>query len=157
MNESFEIVVCEAPFTVRRTVKWSDCDPAGIVVTGRFPEYLMGATGHFMRHLRSGPGSARLREAGVDTPCKGLSLLFHAPLYPDDVVDIVVGVGAVRTSSFDLVAQARRADGRLAFEGSFSPICIRREPRGRVPIPAPLRELLARHLVADRPPPESAA
>jgi acyl-CoA thioesterase FadM len=147
MNESFEIVVAERPFTVRRTVKWSDCDPAGIVFTGRFPEYLMGATGHFMRHLRGGPGAPALREAGVDTPCKSLALVFHAPLYPDDVVDIVVGVGAIRHSSFDLVARARLPDGRLAFEGRFSPICIRREPRGRVAIPQPLRALLEGHRV----------
>jgi len=147
MNESFEIVVAEQPFTVRRTVRWGDCDPAGIVYTGRFTEYLMGAVMLFMRHLESGPGSARQQEHGIDTPCKGMSLVFHAPLYPDDAVDIRVGVGAIRESSFDLVARAVLSDGRLAFEGVFSPICIRREPRRRVPVPQALRELLQQHRI----------
>jgi YbgC/YbaW family acyl-CoA thioester hydrolase len=151
MNESFEIVVADKPFTVRRTVKWSDCDPAGIVFTGRFTEYLMGATGHFMRHLRYGPGSPMQKEVDVDTPCKSMSLLFHAPLYPDDVVDIKVSVGSIRTSSFDLVGKAWMADGRLAFEGTFSPICIQRSPRGRVPIPNVLRSQLEAHLVPGDP------
>lgn len=147
MNESFEIVVGESPFTVRRTVRWGDCDPAGIVFTGRFTEYLMGAVMLFMRHLRGGPASAFQREAGIDTPCKGMSLVFHAPLYPDDAVDIEVGVGEIRSSSFDLVASARLPDGRLAFEGVFSPICIRRDVRERVAIPPVLRERLQRHSV----------
>lgn len=146
MNESFEIVVAERPFTVRRTVRWGDCDPAGIVFTGRFTEYLMGAVMLFMRHLRSGPDSSGQRDAGVQTPCKGMSLVFHAPLYPDDAVDIEVGVGELRNSSFDLVATARLPDGRLAFEGVFSPICIRRDVRERVAIPAAMRELLQQHM-----------
>jgi len=41
MNESVEIVVSDSPFTVRRRVRWSDCDPAGAVHTGRFAEYLI--------------------------------------------------------------------------------------------------------------------
>jgi acyl-CoA thioesterase FadM len=147
MNESFELVVADRPFTVRRTVRWGDCDPAGIVFTGRFTEYLMGAVMLFMRHLKSGPDSAHQRQHGIDTPCKGMSLVFHAPLYPDDAVDIRIGVGEIRQSSFDLVARAVLPDGRLAFEGVFSPICIRREPRGRVPVPTALRELLQAHRI----------
>ncbi|UUX95216.1 thioesterase family protein [Aquabacterium sp. J223] len=149
LEESYEYVLDHAPFTVRRTIRWSDCDPAGIVFTGRFTEYLLGAVSLFMRHLHSGPGTV-LQTLGVDTPCKGLSLVFHAPLRPDDVVDIRVTVGALRESSFDLQAHAAMADGRLAFEGVFSPICIRREPRGRVPIPDLLRERLQPHRTPDR-------
>jgi YbgC/YbaW family acyl-CoA thioester hydrolase len=144
LEESFEYVLAHEPFTVRRTIRWSDCDPAGIVFTGRFPEYLLGAVSLFMRHLHSGPGTT-LKTLGVDTPCKGLSLVFHSPLRPDDVVDIRVIVGELRDSSFDLQARALRPDGVLAFEGVFSPICIRREPRGRVPIPPALRERLQAH------------
>jgi hypothetical protein len=39
MNESSEIVVSDLPFTVRRTARWADCDPAGAVFTARFTDY----------------------------------------------------------------------------------------------------------------------
>jgi acyl-CoA thioesterase FadM len=145
MNETYEIVTSDLPFTVRRRVKWSDCDPAGIVFTGRFTEYLMGATSLFMRSLGSGPGRQQ-QNAGIQTPCKGMSLVFHAPLFPEDEVDIHIGVGEIRNSSFDLIAKARLTDGRLAFEGTFSPICLQRDVRQRVPVPQALRESLQKHL-----------
>lgn len=143
MNESVEIVVAEWPFTVRRTARWADCDPAGVVYAGRYPEYLLGAVFHFLRALRGVPVSVAPE---VDLPCKHMALTFHASLYPDDVVDIRLSVAALREHSFDLEARATLADGRLAFEGVFAPICIRTgQLREKAPIPPALRQALQRH------------
>ncbi len=144
MNEAVEIVVAHQPFTVRRTVRWMDCDPAGVAFTGRFTEYLIGAVMHFYRHIGWGPGAQG--EGNVGLPCKHMALTFHISLPPDATVDIVIRVGAIRDRSFDLLAHAYLPDGRLAFEGVFAPICIEPQARSSVPIPQPLRESLQRHL-----------
>jgi acyl-CoA thioesterase FadM len=143
MNESVEIVVCHQPFTVRRTVRWIDCDPAGVAFAGRFSDYLIGAVMHFYRHIDWGPGASG--EGNVGLPCKHLSLTFHISLPPDAVVDIRIQVGAIRERTFDLVANAYLTDGRLAFEGVFSPICIVPTERCSVPVPPALREVLQHH------------
>ncbi|WP_430443828.1 MAG: acyl-CoA thioesterase [Pseudomonas piscis] len=147
MNESVEMVVDHQPFTVRRTVRWIDCDPAGVAFTGRFSEYLIGAVMHFYRHIGWGPGAKG--EANVGLPCKHMALTFHVSLPPETTVDIVIRVGAIRERSFDLLAHAWLADGRLAFEGVFAPICIEPRERRGVPIPPALRDILQFHHITD--------
>jgi acyl-CoA thioesterase FadM len=145
MNESTEIVVSHLPFTVRRVARWTDCDPAGVVFTGKFTDYLLGAVMHFLRHIGYGPGVQK-HEQRVGLPCKHMSLTFHASLYPEDAVDIRISVGAIRQRTFDIVAKAYFPDGRLVFEGQFTPIAIRPDRRESVEIPDALRGALSPHL-----------
>lgn len=147
MNQSSEYVVAHLPFTVRRTVRWMDCDPAGVAFTGRFTEYLISAVMHFYRHIGWGPGADS--EVKVGLPCKHIALTFHVSLPPDSAVDITLRVGALRERSFDLVAHAYLSDGQLAFEGVFSPICIEPLERKSVPIPHALKQALQPHHVCD--------
>jgi len=146
MNESIEVVVGHSPFTVRRTVRWIDCDPAGVAFTGRFTEYLIGAVMHFYRHIGWGPGAAG--EGNVGLPCKHMALTFHVSLPPDAVVDIRIQVGAIRERSFDLLAHAHLPDGRLAFEGVFSPVCVAPAERRGVSVPQALRQVLQQHQIS---------
>ena len=146
MNRSVEYVLSEAPFVVRRTVRWADCDPAGVVYTGRFTEYLLSAVMHFTNHLGFGPDLPANGKSGIGLPCKHMSLTFHVSLYPGDVVDMRIGVKEIRQHTFDLVAAAHLLDGRLAFEGTFSPVCIRSDVRERTAIPEALRSALTPYL-----------
>ena len=59
MMRATEYVLSERPFVVRRTVRWGDCDPAGVVYTGRFTDYLLGAVGLFTDHLAGGAAPGR--------------------------------------------------------------------------------------------------
>jgi YbgC/YbaW family acyl-CoA thioester hydrolase len=145
MKDPLECVVREHPFTVRRTVRWADCDPAGVVYAGNYANYLIDAVTRFMRHTGFGIGAAKGQPVRVGLPCKHMELTFHTSLYPDDAIDIEIVVSEVRDHTFDLVAKAQLPDGRLAFDGSFSPICITPETRERIPIPSALREALSRH------------
>lgn len=147
MNESSELVVSVQPYTVRRTVRWTDCDPAGVAFAGRYPDYLLGAVMHFMRHIGYGAGMPQEPGPRVELPCKHMSLTFHASLYPDDVVDIRIAVAEIRKRTFDLLAHAYLPDGRLAFEGVFTPICIRGEVRESIGLPAHLRGVLLPYLL----------
>jgi len=145
MTESSEIVVSYLPFTVRRVARWTDCDPAGVVYTGKFTDYLLGAVMHFLRNIGYGPG-AQNHDQRVGLPGKHMSLTFHASLYPEDTVDIRISVSAIRQRTFDIIAKAYFADGRLAFEGQFTPIAIHPDRRESVEIPGDLRDALIPHL-----------
>ena len=143
MNESTEIVIGDRPFTVRRTARWGDCDPGGVVYAGRYSEYLLGAAMHFLRAVRGVP---IVVSPEVELPCKHMALTFHAPMCPDDVVDIELRVGELREHSFDVVASARLPDGRPAFDGVFTPICVLKGAHfEKAAIPTALRHALQRH------------
>ncbi len=152
MNGDYERLLTREPLVVQRRVRWSDCDPAGVVYTGRFSDYLLSAMNHVFDTLA---GDRRyfewLKELGVDTPCKGLELEFHGALWPDDLFQMHCSVAAIRPHSFDVRVEASQRDGRRIFTGRFSPICISRAVRQRVPIPPPLLEALQRLRPASTP------
>ena len=135
-----EAVISESPFIVRREVRWGDCDPAGVVYTGRYTEYLLGAIALFTDYLGKG---RRLGDAhGVGTPCKAMSFEFIGTLWPGDSIDIACTVGEIRTRSYDIHVHAKRSDGAVAFTAIFSPICVKLDERIGTPIPDSLRAVL---------------
>lgn len=120
-----EQVIATAPFTIRREVRWSDCDPAGVVFTGRFSDYTLSATDLFRRHLLGSRWIDAGRTQGFITPAKALSLVFQGPLWPEDLIDITVWVGAIRTRTFDLLLQGVRANDRTpVFQARLTSICV---------------------------------
>jgi acyl-CoA thioesterase FadM len=139
-----EYVRSRSPFIVRRRVRWGECDPAGVVYTGHFTEYLISAVLLFMENLADEDAAQYRKKLGIETPCKGMSLAFSAALWPGDVFDMHVRIGEIRNSSYDLNVQATRPDGSAVFEGKFSPICIPRGERRAIPIPDELRQRLER-------------
>lgn len=142
MIRATEYVLSTDPFVVRRTVRWGDCDPAGVVYTGRFTDYLLGAVGLFSDHIAGGVGRLGAMH-GVGTPCKAMRFEFIGTLWPDDVIDIECWVQAIRTRSYDIRCMARRPDGAPVFDAVFSPICVRLDERVGTPIPDSLRTALS--------------
>lgn len=152
MVESYESVVSRVPFVIRRRVRWADCDPAGVVYTGKFVEYMLGAANLFYANLTDLSYREFLQAVGVDTPCRGLDMDFRGALWPDDEFLLQVSVAALRQRSFDLRVRAWQASGREIFVGRFTPICIPKSgERKSVPIPPAYREALAQHLLQDTP------
>lgn len=153
MNRATEYVLSEHPFVVRREVRWGDCDPAGVVYTGRFTDYLLGAVSLFSDQIANNSG--RLGAAhGVGMPCKAMSFEFIGTLWPNDVIDIECWVEAIRTRTFDIRCMARRPDGRMVFDAMFSPICVKANERVSTPIPDSLRAALSAHLRTSNAPTE---
>jgi acyl-CoA thioesterase FadM len=144
---SREEVISTSPFTVRRVARWAECDPAGVVYSGNFPEYMLSAAHLFRRHVLQASWLEIKSNSKVDTPAKALSMVFNGSLWPDDVFDIAIHVGEIRKRTFDFVATAVRADdGQGIFEGSVSAICVDAgDRRVSVPIPSALRKLLEAH------------
>lgn len=145
---SYEYVLSESPFTVRRKVRWADCDPAGVVYTGQFSEYVLSAVALFKDFIAdaAGGGARSLDELyGVGMPCRGMAFDFSGTLWPGDCVDIECWVGEIRTKSFDFHFQGHSPDSRPIFTARFSPICVRTDARIGTEIPPALRATLQRH------------
>lgn len=132
------------PFTVRRTVRWHECDPAGVVYAGNFTEYLLSASDLFRQHLTvAGRGVAADRRE-YHTPGKAMSLVYMSSLWPGDQFDIALYMGEVRTHTSDVLALASRVDdGAPVFMGRITSIYVAPEDRRRkVAIPADVRAIL---------------
>ena len=142
--ERREEVISRAPFRVRRVARWSECDPAGVVYTGNFTEYVLSAVHLFRRQVLEGSWREIKESAGVDTPAKAISMVFNGSLWPDDVFDVEVGIGEIRNRTFDFVATATRIDnGSSVFNATLTAICVTAADRRiAAPIPAPLRQRL---------------
>ena len=150
-----EAVVSVTPFVVRRAARWTECDPAGVVYTGHFTEYLLSAAHLFRRQVLGRSWASMRDDMGVDTPAKAMSMVFRGTLWPDDVFDTAVHVGAIRTRTFEFVARASRVDtGLPVFDGTITFICVSATDRGRsIGVPDPLRKRLEAHRNADPSPP----
>ncbi|PTN43322.1 hypothetical protein DAI43_33635 [Achromobacter xylosoxidans] len=112
---STEYVLSETPFIVRRRVKWGDCDPAGVVYTVTFGEYVLSAAELFYGHLFNGTPQRIKDEHGFGTPTRALSFDFQASLWPDEEFDMCVRVEEIRTRTYTLhVAGTPQAETRLS-------------------------------------------
>lgn len=160
MNAAFciatEAIVSLAPFTVLRTAKWSECDPAGVVFAGRFPEYMATASHLFRDHILNAPlGAGQSR--GYDTPGKAINMVFLGPLWPRDVFEMSLYVGGVGKHTTHMLTMARRHDnGAPVFAGRLSSIYVDPADRMRtVPVPDEVRDRLTEYQAAAGPmPPE---
>lgn len=145
-RERREEVISKVPFRVRRVARWTECDPAGVVYAGNFPEYMLSAVHLFRRQVLNGGWQEIRSSTRVDTPAKAISMVFNGSLWPDDVFDVEVSAGEIRTKSFDFNVSAVRADnGASLFEGKVSAICVDASDRRIASsIPAVLRDRLER-------------
>lgn len=142
MSKSYEALTSSLPLVVTKRVRWADCDPAGVVYTGKLNEYMLIAVNYFFDELGNGNYFQWIKNLDVDTPCKGLDMEFHGALWPEDEFEMHCTVSAIREHSYDIRTEAIQKDGRRIFTGRFSPICISRQVRQRAPIPQDMLDAL---------------
>ncbi len=136
-----EYLLGALPVIVRRRVLWGECDPAGVVYTPRFADYLAAAFGWFERVVLA-PVNGDNGGPTVATPMKALSLEFSRTLRPNDIFDMVVHVEDVRERTFDLRITGKSPEGALLFAGSLTPIFVSLPDFGRVEMPRPMQRAL---------------
>lgn len=141
-----EAVVHTAPVTVRRRVKWSDCDPAGVVYTGTFSDYVISAAELFYGQLFDTTPQRAKNLHGFGTPTRALSFDFRKSLYPDDDFEMTVEVAEIGTRTFTLAVTGRGLDGSVLFVARLTPVCVSREVRRSIAMPEVLREALERYV-----------
>jgi acyl-CoA thioesterase FadM len=135
-NTATELVVGTSPVTVRRRVKWGECDPAGVVYMVNYGEYVVSAYELFMAVLLAETfqnGKTRHRMA---LPAKAFSIEFQASLRPDDEFLMTVAITDVRTKTFDVAVCGRSIDHQDRFLAKLTPIAV--DPFERTATPLPL-------------------
>jgi acyl-CoA thioester hydrolase len=142
---STEYVIADTPFTIRRRVKWGECDPAGVVYTVSFAEYVMSAAELFYGFLLGSSPQAAKQEHGFGTPTGALKLDFKRSLRPDEEFDITVRPSEIRQRSYVLQIDARTPPGEPVFSAELTPVCIGRDERRAIPLPAGFRLALEQY------------
>ncbi|VVE55160.1 acyl-CoA thioesterase [Pandoraea fibrosis] len=142
---STEYVVSERPFVVRRQVRWGECDPAGVVYTATFSDYVISIAELFYGSLFGGTPQAVKHRHGFGTPTRALDFDFRRSLWPDDAFDVTVEVAQIRTRTFTLLMTARKAENDIAFIARLTPICTQRGARESIEMPSVLREALEQY------------
>ncbi|MFO0987121.1 MAG: thioesterase family protein [Alphaproteobacteria bacterium] len=145
-EEPMQYVRSYRPFVLRQTVKWSDCDPAGVVYTGRFVEYVTTAFRAFLAQILDGNIEAYVARFGVDFPAKAISFVFESSLRPDDRFDVEVRVAGIRNTTFECEFVGTQ-DGKPCFTARMTTICVVPVARQAMRVPDSLRARLEPHLV----------
>ena len=142
---STERVIGTRPLVVRRRVKWGDCDPAGVVYTVTFAEYVVSAAELFYGSLFDTTPQRTKDLHRFGTPSRALSFDFRSSLRPDDEFDMTVTVDDIRTRSYVLGIDARTIDGIDVFRSVLTPICVARGERRAIAIPPLFRMALEQY------------
>ena len=137
-----EQVLSERPLVIRRRVKWGDCDPAGVVYTPTFSEYVISAAELFYGALFGTTPQRAKHEQGFGTPSRALAFDFRRSLRPDDEFDMTVSVAGIHSRTYVLDVTARTLEGEVIFVATLTPVCVARDERRSIEIPAAFRQAL---------------
>jgi 4-hydroxybenzoyl-CoA thioesterase len=148
-SRATEWVLADSPFRMARRVRWGECDPAGIVYTACFTDYVISAAELFMEALFDRPTAETRRLLAFGSPANSLQLTFHRPLFPDEVFVMEVSVHGIATRGFTLALVANSETGDAVFEAFLGITTISLSERRSITVPSELRSKLAASQAAD--------
>jgi 4-hydroxybenzoyl-CoA thioesterase len=136
------------PFSTRITVRFGDCDPAGLVYYPVISHYFHVAMEEFFA-ARCGTSYERLmRERRIGFPTVNARAEFFAPMTYGDEIEIEVSVPRVGDSSATFEYAARRAhDQTLCARSAQVHVAMNLDARRAVTVPEDLRRAFAGSLV----------
>ena len=128
------------PFSTRITVRFGDCDPAGLVYYPAIFNYFHVAMEEFFA-ARCGTSYERLmRERRIGFPVVNAQTEFSAPMVYGDEIEIEVFVSRVGASSATFEYAARRAsDQTPCARSTQAHVAMNLDTRRAVPVPEDLR------------------
>ena len=135
------------------TVRWSECDPAGIAYYPRFFEW-MDAASHVLTREMGISGADMLPPSRLAVPLAAVRADFLAPVNLDDEVEVRLRVTRLGRTSFSVRHEiVRRETGAVLVRGQEDRVYVGRDAAGGL-VPMPLtdamRAVLARY--AEEPP-----
>jgi acyl-CoA thioester hydrolase len=140
-----EAVVRHRPLVIQRRVKWGECDPAGVVYTPAFVDYVISAAELFYGEILGSLPQAAKHTHGFGTPTRAMNFDFRLSLRPDDIFLMTVMVAQVRERSYVLEITGRTPIGAVIFVALLTPVCVARSERRGIRIPDVFREALVRY------------
>jgi YbgC/YbaW family acyl-CoA thioester hydrolase len=129
-------------FTVRERVRWSDCDPFGIIYYGAYIRFFEIAEHEFLRSLDL-PKDMLGAKRQVWIPRKALTMEFHKPAQMDDEISIGVSVAKIGTTSVSYrFSVTRAATGESLATATLTAVCVDKETMTKKELPGWFREKL---------------
>ncbi|SLN37633.1 1,4-dihydroxy-2-naphthoyl-CoA hydrolase [Oceanibacterium hippocampi] len=135
-------VISRVPFTIRRTVHWGDCDPAGIVYTPRFLDFAVETAEAWFHAVTGEHWDGIRRKRNMGSPMVGTTLEFKRPLAAGDLFDLRVLLARIGGASYTLDISGLNAAGELAFRAELTPCMVHVEPFGAARIPDDFRQAM---------------
>jgi len=131
------------PFRIQTRVRWSDCDPLGIIWYGAYLKYFEAAE-HEMFRAAGLPYEVLRVEREVQFPRRALKVEFVSPAQMDELLDIDVGVAKIGNSSLTMRLEAYcAADRTLRATAQLTVVCVEKSSITKRVIPDWVREALS--------------
>lgn len=119
-------------------IRYSDCDPQGIVFNGNYGRYWDDAVTDWMGE--AGFGGFDLGGTGADMVAARMEIDFRAPATMGDVLETMVGVERLGTTSMTIgITSRRQSDGEVIVAGREVIVFVDPSSRQPIPIPDPIR------------------
>ena len=134
-------------YTHQLRVRFNECDQQGVVFNANHLVYADVACNELWRDELG--GYHEFLERGLDVVVAEANLRYLAGARFDELLDIVVTVPHLGTTSFSLRSSITRADEPVA-DVVVRYVCVTAgDGGGKAPVPADLRERLERHLTPE--------
>ena len=143
-----EAVIGNLPVTVRRRVKWGECDPAGVVYFVNYGEYVVSAYELMMTELLGEEFQKAKARHGVALPAKAFKIDFSASLRTGDEFLMTVEISDIRTKTFDALVRGHSVSRSPLFWATLTLIAVRPMDRSAMPLPVALVAELERYRTA---------
>jgi acyl-CoA thioester hydrolase len=133
-------------FEVIERVRWSDCDPFGIIYYGAYIRLFQVAEEELFRAC--GLPYANLRtEKGVWIPRKAVSAEFHSPAQIDEEVAVQVHFSRLGTTAMTMQFEVYRASDRAhRASGQLTVVAVDKPTMKAKPFPDEVRVALSNYL-----------
>lgn len=133
-------------------VRYSDCDPQGVLFNANYLTYFDIALTELWREA-IGPYETVMETHGVDLVVAEVTIRYLAPVRFDELVDVVGAVRHLGTTSLQTALRIERkgAEAGTAAEGEMRHVFVRYGSSEKTPIPDDVRAALAPYLLAGDP------
>ena len=136
------------PFAVQERVRWSDCDPLGIIYYGTYVRFFESAE-HEMFRQAGLPYEVMRVQRQVQLPRKAFQVEFHSPAQMDELMEIRVGVSRLGESSITMRFEAyRAADLEHRASAQLTVVCVEKETITKRVLPGFVKDALRPFVVA---------
>ena len=129
----------------RQKIRYSDCDPQGIVFNGNYPRYWDDALTDW--YEESGFGGEELGGNGVDILTARIEIDFKAPATLGDTLETTIAVEKWGTTSMTIAITSKRlSDGVICVEGREVIVYVDPVEYRPVAVPSFIKEALSGNL-----------
>ena len=136
------------PFSIQTRVRWSDCDPLGIIWYGSYLRYFEAAE-HEMFRAAGLPYEVLRVEREVQLPRKAFQVEFRSPAEMDELLDVEVGVSKIGNTSLTMRFEAYRASDRAhRASATLTVVCVEKSSISKRSIPDWVKDALKPYAVA---------